>query len=50
MWQNLQSSLHEEEFLGVSALGCLYATSIFSSIFAPTIIGVLGTKGEERQA
>ncbi|KAL8624697.1 hypothetical protein ACOMHN_038243 [Nucella lapillus] len=43
--QNLQSSLHEEEYLGVSALGCLYATSIFSSIFAPTIIGLLGLKG-----
>nr|KAG5690181.1 hypothetical protein BaRGS_016572 [Batillaria attramentaria] len=43
--QNLQSSLHEEESMGASALGCMYATSIFSSIFAPTIIGILGAKG-----
>ncbi|KAK6192767.1 hypothetical protein SNE40_004185 [Patella caerulea] len=43
--QNLQSSLHEEEQLGIIALSCLYGSIIFSGILAPTFIGAIGAKG-----
>lgn len=42
--QNLQSSLNQEEGLGITSLSCLYAFIILSAILAPWIIKVLGIK------
>ncbi|XP_060548310.1 protein unc-93 homolog A isoform X2 [Pantherophis guttatus] len=36
--QNLQSSLHSEEGLGVASLSVIYATLILSSMFLPSVI------------
>ncbi|KAL8563434.1 hypothetical protein ACOMHN_051378 [Nucella lapillus] len=43
--QNLQSSLNEENGLGVISLGVLYGAWIFSGFFTPTAIRLLTTKG-----
>ncbi|KAK7087469.1 protein unc-93 homolog A-like [Littorina saxatilis] len=43
--QNLQSSLNEENGLGVISLGVLYGAWIFSGILTPTFIRFLTTKG-----
>lgn len=42
--QNLQSSLNQEQGLGLIALSCMYACIICSGILAPAIISVLGEK------
>ncbi|XP_052673889.1 protein unc-93 homolog A-like [Crassostrea angulata] len=42
--QNLQSSLNQEDGLGVISLSCLYAFIIVSAILAPWIIKTLGIK------
>jgi len=42
--QNLQSSLNQEENLGIISLSCLYAFIITSSIFAPAILKLIGEK------
>lgn len=42
--QNLQSSLNQEEGLGIISLSCMYACIIVSGILAPAIINVLGEK------
>ncbi|KAK3100118.1 hypothetical protein FSP39_015016 [Pinctada imbricata] len=42
--QNLQSSLNQEEGLGIISLSCLYAFIILSSIMAPTILKHVGIK------
>ncbi|CAG5133462.1 unnamed protein product, partial [Candidula unifasciata] len=42
--QNMHSSLHDEESLGNISLAIISATAIVSSVFAPTIIGLIGTK------
>lgn len=42
--QNLQSSLNQEEGLGVISLSCLYAFIIVSAILAPTVIKFIGAK------
>ncbi|XP_062596122.1 protein unc-93 homolog A-like [Saccostrea cucullata] len=42
--QNLQSSLNQEEGLGITSLSCLYGFIILSSILAPWIIKSLGIK------
>lgn len=42
--QNLQSSLNQEDGLGVTSLSCLYAFVIVSAILAPWIINTLGIK------
>ena len=40
--QNLQSSLNQEQGLGLISLSCLYACIIISGILAPVIIKILG--------
>ncbi|CAL1548315.1 unnamed protein product, partial [Lymnaea stagnalis] len=40
--QNLHSSLHDEHSLGLICLSTIYFTAIVSSIFSPTIIGLMG--------
>lgn len=42
--QNLQSSLNQEQGLGIISLSCMYACIIISGILAPLIIGVFGEK------
>ena len=42
--QNLQSSLNQEEGLGIISLSCLYAFIILSSMLAPTILKLVGIK------
>jgi hypothetical protein len=42
--QNLQSSLNQEDGLGITSLSCLYAFIILSAILAPWIIKSLGVK------
>ncbi|GFR62013.1 Unc-93-like protein A [Elysia marginata] len=42
--QNLHSSLHDEEFLGLTCLAIIYGTATVSSILAPAIIARLGAK------
>lgn len=42
--QNLQSSLNQEDGLGVISLSCLYACIIFSGVLAPTIVKTIGGK------
>ncbi|KAI8781140.1 protein unc-93 A [Biomphalaria glabrata] len=42
--QNLHSSLHDEESLGLICLSIIYFTAVISSVFSPTIIGFLGAK------
>ncbi|XP_059157541.1 uncharacterized protein LOC131941910 [Physella acuta] len=42
--QNLHSSLHDEESLGLICLSILYFTAIISSVLSPTIIGLIGAK------
>jgi MFS family permease len=42
--QNLQSSLNQEQGLGLISLSCMYACIIISGILAPAIINVLGEK------
>lgn len=42
--QNLQSSLNQEDGLGIISLSCMYACIIISGIFAPAIINILGEK------
>ena len=43
--QNLQSSVNQEEGLGVLSLMCVYGTIIVSAIFAPVAIRTLSAKG-----
>ncbi|XP_053397644.1 protein unc-93 homolog A-like [Mercenaria mercenaria] len=42
--QNLQSSLNQEQGLGIISLSCMYACIIISGILAPVIIHVFGEK------
>lgn len=42
--QNLQSSLHQQQGLGVASLAALYATSFLTSFFTPAIVYNLGVK------
>ncbi|KAH9495869.1 Protein unc-93 A [Bulinus truncatus] len=42
--QNLHSSLHDEESLGLICLSIIYFTAVVSSVLSPTIIGLLGAK------
>ena len=42
--QNLQSSLNQEEGLGIISLSCMYACIILSGILAPAIIRLFGEK------
>ncbi|XP_053397637.1 protein unc-93 homolog A-like [Mercenaria mercenaria] len=42
--QNLQSSLNQEQGLGIISLSCMYACIIISGILAPAIIHVFGEK------
>lgn len=42
--QNLQSSLNQDAGLGVTSLSCLYGSIILSSILAPTVMKVIGSK------
>ncbi|XP_005096597.1 protein unc-93 homolog A isoform X1 [Aplysia californica] len=42
--QNLQSSLNQEENLGVSSLSVLYGTIIICGTMAPTLIRLIGAK------
>ncbi|GFO33836.1 unc-93-like protein a [Plakobranchus ocellatus] len=42
--QNLHSSLHDEEFLGLTCLAIIYGTATVSSILAPAIIARVGAK------
>lgn len=42
--QNLQSSLNEEQGLGIISLSCMYACLIISGMIAPAVINVLGEK------
>lgn len=42
--QNLQSSLNQEDSLGITSLTCMYAFIIVSAILAPWIIKSLGIK------
>lgn len=42
--QNLQSSLNQEEGLGIISLSCMYACIIISGILAPAVISVIGEK------
>lgn len=42
--QNLQSSLNQDAGLGVTSLSCLYGSIILSSIMAPTVMKLIGSK------
>ncbi|XP_035829476.1 uncharacterized protein LOC101850695 [Aplysia californica] len=42
--QNLHSSLHDEESLGMLCLSAIYGTAVISSVLAPTLIGIVGAK------
>ncbi|KAL5016513.1 hypothetical protein ScPMuIL_006102 [Solemya velum] len=42
--QNLQSSLNQEAGLGVSSLGCMYASVIISGFFTPFMMRFVGPK------
>jgi len=42
--QNLQSSLNQEQGLGIISLSCMYACIIVSGVLAPAVIRVLGEK------
>ncbi|KAH9495871.1 Protein unc-93 A [Bulinus truncatus] len=42
--QNLHSSVHDEQRLGLISLAVLYFTSALSSVVSPTVIGLLGAR------
>ena len=42
--QNLQSSLNQEQGLGIISLSCMYACIILSGILAPAILKLIGEK------
>src|SRR6218665_877752 len=42
--QNLQSTLNPHRGVGVTSLGCMYATMLMSCFLAPSVIALLGAK------
>lgn len=42
--QNLQSTLNPHRGVGVTSLGCMYATMLLSCFLAPSVIALLGAK------